>query len=912
MEATSLLQRLPTRVRRLDNGLTVVVRRDPAAPVVAVVTHVQAGYFDEPDHLVGISHVLEHMYFKGTARRGPGQMARETKEAGGYLNAGTIYDRTSYYTVLPAAALEQALDIQADALQHSAIDADELRRELQVIIQEANRKLDNPDAFAQESLFATMFDRHRMRRWRIGTEALLAGFTREDVHGFYRAFYRAPATTLVMVGELDPDRAMALAERFYGGMEGGAVPRDRGPEEPPREGFRYRELEGDVAQSIAGVGWRTPGTLHDDTPALDVLAVALGQGRASRLYRQVRDAGVAMAASAYNYTPTALGVFGVGLEMEPGDTGQALARTAATVQEALDGGFTAAEAARARNIIEARLLRRLETMEGQANLIADWQALGDWRLADDYLARVLAVTPDRLREVANRWLQPEQATLLLYRPRDAAPFAADAGQARERVFGRAAAPDGAGEAGREGAGDGEAGREGAGDGEAGREGAGDGEAGREGAGPGGGGIPPVQRLRLEPHRVEEGVRFYDLGVGGARLVVQQRASVPLVSAALYCRGGTIADVAGGAGRTSLMARVSVKGTRHRTAHQLAAETEAMGAGISTGVGADLLDWAISMPTRHLERGVALMLEAALEPTFPADAAERERKMALADLEQLRDDMQQFPLRLALARAFGGHAYGASVEALEEGLRGQALEGLAPWHRERVLQGAPQIFLAGDVPDPDATAAALAARLRDSVEAPSGFAPALPSWTGGGETVVHRDKAQSGIALAFPGPPRNHPDLPALQVLSAAISGLGGRLFEELRSRRSLAYSVSALPMPRWLGGAFVAYIGTSPDREAEAREALVHEIVRSGGEPLPEEELERARRYLVGSWQIRRQTNSSRLGELAMALLLGEGLAEVREYEGRIRSVDAAAVQAAAERWLRADQVVAGVVSGRK
>ncbi|HEX2165635.1 MAG TPA: insulinase family protein, partial [Longimicrobiales bacterium] len=115
MTEATLLQRAPTHEKRLDNGLMVIVREDHSAPVVAVVTHVKAGYFDEPDTLIGISHVLEHMYFKGTARRGPGEIARETKAAGGYLNAGTIYDHTSYYTVLPCDSLEQALNIQSDA-----------------------------------------------------------------------------------------------------------------------------------------------------------------------------------------------------------------------------------------------------------------------------------------------------------------------------------------------------------------------------------------------------------------------------------------------------------------------------------------------------------------------------------------------------------------------------------------------------------------------------------------------------------------------------------------------------------------------------------------------------------------------------------------------------------------------------
>src|SRR5829696_3061135 len=170
-------------VRReiLPNGLTLLIQPDHSAPVVAVVTHVQAGFFDEPDHWIGISHVLEHMFFKGTRRRGVGAIARETKAAGGYLNAGTGYDHTSYFTVLPASGLATALDIQADALRNSVIDPGELARELQVIIQEAKRKRDTPGAVANETLHEVMFDRHRIRRWRIGHESELAKVTRDDV-----------------------------------------------------------------------------------------------------------------------------------------------------------------------------------------------------------------------------------------------------------------------------------------------------------------------------------------------------------------------------------------------------------------------------------------------------------------------------------------------------------------------------------------------------------------------------------------------------------------------------------------------------------------------------------------------------------------------------------------------------------
>jgi zinc protease len=874
MAEMTFLQRLPTHERRLDNGLTVIVREDHSAPVVAVVTHVKAGYFDEPDRLVGISHVLEHMYFKGTELRGAGEIARETKAAGGYLNAGTIYDHTSYYTVLPAASLGQALDIQSDALQRSAIDDEELRKELLVIIQEAKRKLDNPAAVAQETLFETMFDVHRMRRWRIGTEDMLAGFTRDDVWQYYRNLYRAANTILVIAGDVDPEHAFTLADQYYGGMPAGEPVRDGGADEPARRGFRYREMSGDIAQTHVEWGWRTPGTLHDDTPALDVLSVALGQGRASRLYRHVRDAGAAASISAFNYTPTSLGVFGIGMELDPVDTAAALGRTADVVMDVLRHGFTEQEAERARNILEARLLRRLETTEGQANLIADWQALGDWRLADDYLRDVLAVSPERLHEVARRYLQPDAVTILLYRPESAPAFADDAAAVRAlfdatRLSATSAAPSQPEKA-----------------------------------------APPVMRGSLRPQRVEDGVHLYALESGAAHIVIKPRRTAPLVSMALYCRGGVLAERDGTAGMTGLMARTSVKGTRTRSGVQLAEETEALGASITPGVGADMIDWSISVPSRHFTRGLDLLLDAALEPVFDLAEAERERKITLSHLEQLRDDMYQYPLRLALAAAFPDHPYGFAVPHLERAIREADLGVLGGWHRDRVLRGAPHVFVVGDIADPDEAAAFIAARLERRLEDPIGLDASPAGWGGSEPRIENRDKAQTSIVMAFPGPPRNHADLHALQLLSSAIAGLGGRLFEELRSRRSLAYSVSATPFPRWLGGAFIAYIGTSPEREQEARDAMRTELLRTAEQPLAADELERARRYMLGAWQIRQQTHARQLADLAYALMLGEGLGELREYESRIRAVNAEQVRAAAARWLDGEHMIESIVRG--
>jgi zinc protease len=861
--------------------LTVLVRQDRSAPVVAIVTHVRAGYFDEDDDAVGISHVLEHMFFKGTARRGPGDMARETKAAGGYLNAGTIYDHTSYYTVLPASSLERGLDVQADALLHSVVDAEELRKELRVIIQEAGRKRDDPHAVARETLFELLFDRHRMRRWRIGSEDALARYTRDDVVRFYRTFYRPSHVVLSVVGDVDVDSTFRLVERAFAGFEPAAVPPRPLLDEPPIERFRFREMTGDIVQATLEWGWRTPGTLHHDTPALDLLAIIMGQGRASRLYRQVRETGLVHAVSAHNYTPTDIGVFNISADVDAPRALAAMRAIARIVHEAAQQPPTEQEMLRAKQSLEARLLRRFETMEGQANLLADWQALGDWRLADDYYERLMALEPGDLADVAGRYLQPQQGGALLYRPRDAAPIGLDADALLEQITDAATSAPATAIASAE-----------------------DAHASSFPLSPATGiiGGPELERR-------DDDVHIFRLD-GGMRVVVLRRGSAPLVSLSLAVQGGLLGERVEEAGVTSLMARTSIKGTERYSAARLALESETLGGSISPSTGADLLEWRLSLPSSRLEKGLDLLAEAALRPRFRDAELDRERSALLSDLDQLRDDMYAFPLRLFFEGAFPGHPYGFALESVERSVATLTREDVAAWHERVVHGGEPWLFVVGNV-EPVAAARA-AARAFTGVRSVAGAVAAVaPVWpTGRAPSIVSLQKAQTAVVLGFPGPARDHDDVYPLQVMAVAVGGLGGRIFEELRSRRSLAYSVAAYPVTRRLAGTFLGYIATAPEREAEAREGLLEQLRLLATEPLAADEVERARRYAIGSRQIRLQTNGAALGELVPAMLMGRGVQEIREYEARVGNVSADGILDAAARWFDTQRLVEAVVRG--
>ncbi len=856
------------RRHRLSNGLTVLVAPDDRVPVVAIVTWVSAGYFDEPDDIVGISHVLEHMYFKGTPTRGVGEIARQTKSQGGYLNAGTIYDHTSYYTVLPASGFAAGLAIQADAYANSLIDAGELAREIEVIVEEAKRKADNAHAVATETLYELLHDQHRMRRWRIGREPGLRALTRDLVHGFYRRYYRPANTVLAIAGDVTADEAIALAERLYGGLPDGPVARDRGPQEEARRDFRVREWTGDITQAEVAIGWRTPPLTSPDAPRLDVVASVLSAGRSSRLYRAVRDRQLASSISAYQYLPVELGVFAVHATTRPERALDCAAAVWDQLARVRAGDVSGVELSRVQRMREASWLRRLETVEGRANHLASWEALGDWQMGGAYFDALQRTTVDELTDAARRLLDPEAASIVIYRPHGSVAVAKDAATLCAALDG--ASPDAlsAGEA--------------------------------------------TSAARITSRRVQAdcetaGVRVYRTAAG-VPVLVRRTPRTPIAYAGLFVRAGATAEPDAWQGASTLMTRTSLKGTRLRTAGRIADESERLGAALGAGAGAETMHWSVSVPVTQIEGALALLADVAQEPTMPDDALESERAVALSQLAQLRDDMYRYPLHLAARAAWGAHPYARSTLGTEPTLGALTSEDLRRWHRDVVLAGEHVVVIVGDA-EPDALAAMAAGAFGSLVPAERPrIAPPVFSAVERNESE-RRDKAQTALALLYAGPARNDPRRFAAGMLGGVASGLGGRFFEGLRDKQSLAYTVLASPIVRPLAGLFSAYIATSPEKEADARRGLLAEIAKLRESPVSDEELHRARTYALGSWAIRQESGGAVMIDIADAWLFGT-LDELVDYEQHMRAVTVADLQAIAVDFLDPARRVEGAVLG--
>ncbi|MGI9089540.1 MAG: M16 family metallopeptidase [Gemmatimonadaceae bacterium] len=854
----------------LPNGLTVIVYRNDAAPVAAVNTYVKAGYFDETDDVVGIAHVLEHMFFKGTERLGVGEIAKATKAAGGYLNAHTIYDHTSYYAVLPASGFVEGLRVQADAYSNSVIGADELARELEVIIQEANRKEDNPGAVTTETLYALLHDTHRIRRWRIGREDDLRAFTRDKLLRFYRNFYTPSNTVLSVAGALDPDETLALVNELYGALPSAIPVRDVGPGEAEHPGFRYRELSGDVQQTQVEIGWRTVSALHPDVPALDLTASVLGSGRASRLYRAVRDRQLAGSVGAYNYAPSEVGVFVVSAESKPERAAEAARAMWAQVAAVRDGDVDADEVDRAQRLFASRWARRLETVEGQASYLAEWESMGGWQMGEKYYNAFTALDASAVTDVTQRYLSEDGAAAVVYRPETAPEIASTPADFVQLLSAEAPAP-----------------------------------------------LTSPPRIDVSSkaspetatfEREESGVRVYRTRAG-IPVLIRTRVGAAITHMGVYAAAGSAYEPPAHAGITALAARTASRATALRTSLQIAEASELLGGSIGASVGSESFGWSLSVPRHNVEPALALLSDIVQNATLPADAFETERAALLADLAQLHDDMYRYPMRMVQEAAYAGHPYAIPAGGTEASLHAITIDDVREWYRTEMLRAPFVIAITGDV-EPDEVADIVASRF-SSLAFAERSRLAVPAWPEEArERRAERDKTQSALAIAFPAPARDNPDRFTGHVLASIASGLGGRFFEELRDRRSLAYTVHAFSSEHRLAGMFVAYIATSPAREEEARAGLLSEFDALRREPVTEDELARAKRYLQGMHDIRQERGGAVLGDIVDAWLFGNGLHELEQFHFRVQAVTAQDILQLARDYFDPERVVEGVVRG--
>lgn len=403
----------------LKNGIICLVKEDHSAPVVSMQIWVGTGSIHEHEYLgAGLSHAIEHMIFKGTEKRAPGDITREINDAGGNINAYTSLDRTVFHADLPARNWRVGLNVLADAVMHASFPDGEWKKEKQVILREIAMDRDDPDQVLSKLLWQTAYTVHPYRFPVIGYEDIFRSITRDDLITFFRRNYVSDNMIVSVVGDIIAKEVKTAIQDVFADFHRRPRPPIVLPSESPQISPRFSCETG--AYNVSRLEWsyHTVPLSHPDTPTLDLLAQIAGQGRSSRLVHEVKEKQkLVHSISAWSYTPREPGLFGVSATFDPEKEDEVVTAIQKEIDSWLAHCFSWDEIDKAHRMVLSSELSNLQTMKGQANSYAAGEFYaGDPRFSETYLQQLGKVTPQILQGVAQKYLQPKNKTLVILSP----------------------------------------------------------------------------------------------------------------------------------------------------------------------------------------------------------------------------------------------------------------------------------------------------------------------------------------------------------------------------------------------------------------------------------------------------------------------------------------------------------------
>lgn len=870
------------RKTKLKNGLTVVVEESHVSRVACAQVWVRVGSADETEEEAGLAHVHEHMLFKGTERRAVGQIAQDVEAAGGDINAWTSFDQTVYHVTIASREIDVALDILADAVQHSAFDPDELGRELEVVLEELRRNNDNPAREASRLMFETAFTTHPYRRPVIGYVDTVKSFTRERILDFYHRWYQPQNMCLVVAGDVDADAVVRKAEALFESRlnEKDFVHPSR-PEEPMPAGLRVKFAHQAIQESHLSLAW--PGTsLHDDdTPAIDLLSVILGSGESARLQRRLRrELGLVNDSYAYAYTPQDRGLFVAGAQVHGEKVAEAMEALATEVFRATHTPPSAAELEKAKTIILAESVYQRETVQGLARKLGYFEVVaGGADFEERYYEQIRKTTAEEVQAIAQRYLLPERLTVTALMPEalQATFKESDVAALIERGHQAAKASQAVGSA----------------------------QKPLDISTPS---LDDAPSVHFSPGML--GVVRHTLQ-NGATLLISETHDNPLVSVRAASVGGLLAEDESTNGVSHLVGELLCRGTERYSEAEISEAVDAMASGLSGQAGRNSLGLRGEFLAEHFDRGFELFASCLLEPAFAPEELEKERKIALEDIASREDSLSNVAFEKFASMLYGTHPYARPTLGTETSVRNLTREQVVAAFRQQLRPDRLTLSVVGDV-DP--------ARIIQMVEARIGSAqphadarafspPTAPDFpTAPQSGVVSKAKEQAHLVVGFPGLSLFDDRRFALEILATALAGQSGRLFLELRDRQSLAYAVTAFGMEGVQPGYFAGYIGTSPDKLEAAESGFRAEFERILADGITEDELRRAKRYVIGAHEIGLQRGSARAATMALNEAYGLGYAHYADFADRIDAVTGPMVVDVARDVIRFDRMVRAVV----
>jgi len=399
----------------LPNGLKILAIEDRAKPVSAFQIWYRAGSINEPVGKSGLSHLLEHMMFKGTHKYGAGGFSRVIQRAGGIDNAGTSKDYVFYFQKLSPENLHISIGLEADRMQNLTLDPKEVITEKDVVMEERRMRYeDNPKNLLYEEVVATAFKSHPYRWPPIGWMQDIKRLTRDDLLGYYRRYYVPNNALIIVTGNIDADSILTKIREEFAPIPRGMEIKPIDIDEPEQKGEKRVFLKKEAELPYILIAYKAPNILDDDAPALEVLAGVISGGKSARIYKSlIKERQIALEAGAEYLSlkryPFLFFLYGTPL---PGKTAEELESALyEEVEKIKDKPPTEREVQRAKNQIEAGFIMGQDSVFFQAKMLGIFEMIGDWRLKDKYLEGIRKVTPEEVQRVAKKYLIEDKRTV---------------------------------------------------------------------------------------------------------------------------------------------------------------------------------------------------------------------------------------------------------------------------------------------------------------------------------------------------------------------------------------------------------------------------------------------------------------------------------------------------------------------
>ncbi len=798
--AQSAVPKIEFEKYTLPNGLQVILHVDRKLPVVHVNQWFHVGSANERLGRSGFAHLFEHMMFQGSKNANK-EYFEYVEAAGanlmeGGVNGTTNQDRTNYFATVPSGNLENLLWIESDRLATlpEALTQQSLDNQIMVVRNERRQGLENqPYGRAFKLMLENLFPKgHPYHTDVIGVHEDLNAASLDDVKDFFRTYYSPNNLSLVIAGDFDPAEAKRLVEKYFG-----TIPPGPALDRPVKgsvmmHGEKVVDASDRVPQERTYFAWHSPAYFDAGDAELALAASVLTSGLSARLNKALLyDRQLASNVAAFQSGQPLTGFFAMWATARPGvDMQQVESIIEAEITRLAAEGPTAEELERAKTKWEFGFIAGLERIGGfggKSDRLNSYNTfLGDPGKFDEDLARHRAVTADGVKNAVAKYLNNKNRVVVRFRPEKgtkASEVAVD--RSKEPALG-AERPFRA---------------------------------------------PDVKTAKLE---------------NGMEVMVVEKPELPKVAVGLVTKAGTVADAAGKSGQANMTARLMRRGTKTRNALQIDEALGDLGITLSGGATREYSSFGFESLTRNLDQAMGVMADVVLNPTFPADEFDRDKKQILDGLAQAAQNPNSVANRVSMMIAMGpDHPYGRPTGGLPASVSAVTREDLVNYYQTYWKPASSAIVFVGDVTLADATAMAR----KHFGSWSGGAAPAVkvsapsPMPTAKVYLVNQPGATQTVVAHVLTAPERRSPDYYSLALANAVYGGgFGTRLNLNLREDKGYSYGVFAFPQHWSHAGAWIASGGVQTDKTKESVVEFMKELRGIAGEkPISAAEFNTAR-----------------------------------------------------------------------